>query len=514
MNDSKNHLFGIIHIGSATMTLRIISCSSIDDMEIIEHVSHEVDYGEEVFQTKRISFASLNTMCRILGGFHQLLKDYGVEECKVVATTAIREAENSLNIIDQIRVRTGFQVDVLDMTKEIYYKFFGLYYSIQQRKIDFADGAVLLMDITSGGLGLTGWQSGKLLFQQNVHSGALRILENFDKKVRNEITFPTAVREYIHGTLSPLWVNVKQHQIKYVILSGVEANLIGDLMGEKRDNGICLIRPRAFYDFVDSFSGITPFKLMQRYNLSESRANVIMPTILLYYELLHAIDVDVILLMGTTFAEGYSMFYVADKDNDLYIRKQRGLLLDLTRTIGAKYLSNPDHSSRIEKFASIIFHAMYKQIGLDHNTVYLLRLASILHESGKFINLRSHNRHTYDLIMATDIFGITEEEKEIVANIGFYYGQGLPNERDENYHVLSPLQKMLVLKLVAIFRLADSLDAGHNGKITRITTEVKNRELIVKYISEYDISLERWTFMKAAVNFEEVFGITPILLKR
>ncbi|MCI1822043.1 MAG: hypothetical protein LKI76_07805 [Megasphaera sp.] len=513
MNKEIQYLFGIIHIGSARMTLRIISGSSMDDMEVIENVTHEVDYGEEVFQTHRISFRSLNSMCRILSGFHQLLKDYGVEDVKVLATTSVREAENSLNVIDQIYIRTGFHVDILDMTKEIYYKFFGLYYSVQKHHIDFAGEAVLLMDITSGGLGLTGWQAGKLLFQQNVHIGALRILENFDKKQRCEITFPTAAREYIHSTLSPLWVSVKKHHVKYVILSGIEANLIGNLMGERMRNGICLIKSHEFFAFVDSFDGVTPFKLMQRFHLSENRANVIMPTILLYYELFRVIDIDVILLMGITFTQGYSMFYIADRGNDLYLRKQRVLLLDLTRTIASKYVSDQTHSSRIEQFTTILFHSLYKQIGLPHHTGYLLRLAAILHETGKFINMRGHNRCTYELIMATDIFGITDEEKEIVANIDYYSYKGTPSNGDANYRSLNPTQKIILIKLVTIFRLADALDAGHNGKISRIMAEIRERNLVVNYVSDFDVSLERWTFKKAVSGFEEVFGLTPILVK-
>ena len=77
------------------------------------------------------------------------------------------------------------------------------------------------MDITSGGLGLTLWQAGTLLFQQNVPSGTLRILENFEKRQRDELTFPTAVREYIHGMLSPIWGIIKTYNVKYVVLSGM-----------------------------------------------------------------------------------------------------------------------------------------------------------------------------------------------------------------------------------------------------------------------------------------------------
>ena len=80
-----------------------------------------------------------------------------------------------ISVLDQIHIRTGFDVEVIHMTKEIYYKFFGLYYNVLKGKFNFADKAVMLLDITSGGVGLTCWKSDRLLFQQNIHIGSLRI---------------------------------------------------------------------------------------------------------------------------------------------------------------------------------------------------------------------------------------------------------------------------------------------------------------------------------------------------
>ena len=169
MENSMRHYAGIIHIGTVNMAMKIISYTSMADMEVIENVSQEVMYGEEVFKTHHVSFRSLNEICRILNGFKQLLCDYDIHDVRVITTTAIREADNMLNALDQIRVRTGFDVDVIHMTKEIYYKFFGLYYHVLEGTFNFAGHAVLLVDITSGGMGLTCWQNDQLLFQQNVY---------------------------------------------------------------------------------------------------------------------------------------------------------------------------------------------------------------------------------------------------------------------------------------------------------------------------------------------------------
>ncbi len=510
---TDKRLFGIIHIGTVNMTLKIIMYSGLDDMEIIESVLREVKYGGEVFTRRHVSFQSLNEICTILNKFKQLLKDYDVSDIHVLSTTAIREADNLLNVIDQIYFRTGFRVSVVRMEKEIYYKFFGLYYYVLKGQFNFSDKAVLLLDITSGGVGLTCWRSDELLFQQNVHIGSLRILGIFSPEQREELTFPTAVREYIYGSLAPLWASAREHNIKYLVLSGRAAALIGKLMKKEESNGIRLIKAEELRRFVNSFHGITPFKLMQQYKLSENLANVIMPTLLLYYELLKIIDVDSLVMMSTTFTEGYSMYYVAEQTENSYVIHQKSLLLNLTRSLAAKYFYSPAHSASVGEFSSVLFNAVYKEIGLAFPCGYLLHLAAILHEIGKFINIRKHNLCTYHLIMETDLFGITDEEKEILANVAYYTYGGILQGSMEWYNKLSPEQQIITTKLVAIFSLADSLDKSHMGKIKRIQAKLQGGELIVTYHAELDISLERWTFMKAAVNFAEVFGISPKLVK-
>lgn len=515
MENNTRHYFGIIHIGTVNMAMKIISFTSLDDMEVIENVSQEVEYGEEVFKTHHVSFQSLNEICRILTGFRQLLKDYDVTDVRVITTTAIREANNMLNALDQIYVRTGFTVEVVHMAKEIYYKFFGLYYHVLKGKFNFAGQAVLLIDITSGGMGLTCWQNDELLFQENVYLGSLRILENFTKKQRQHLSFPTAVREFIHGNLAPLWANVQAHQIQYVVLSGKSAVLLGRLMHMEPQNGVTLIRPRDFIQFVQSFHGLTPIKLVQNCGLSEGLANVIMPTIMLYYELFRTIDVDMIVLMRTTFTEGYSMHYIAEKTNAPYREHQHALLLGLARTIASRYLYDPAHSARVESYSATLFKAMQKLGGMSERAGYLLRLAAILHETGKFINMRKHRVCSYELIRRTDLFGLTDEEKEVVACVAAYVNMSATTDLSADIveRRLEPEIELLVSKLQAIFSLADALDKSHTGKITAIRAELQGEELIVHYERRLDISLERWMFAKVSVNFEEVFGVTPKLVK-
>ena len=505
--------YGVVHIGSVHTSLLIVSFAALDDIEIIERVRKETGFGEEVFRHGRLSFSSIRELCRILAGFRRLLDDYGVEKVFAIGTSVLREAENRLGILDQIRIRTGFAVEVADMTQEIYYKFFALSHELLENAKNFGEKPVLLMDITSSGLGLTGWHAGRLLFQQNVASGSLSILEHFSEQERESLSFPSAVRDYIHATLSPLWPSIEQHAIRYLVLSGLEARTVAALLAPKSREPYTFLQPEDFLRFLDSFAGLTPQKLMARCAVTENRANLLLPTLLLYGEVVRATRVKGMFLMSTTFLASYSAYRGAQMAALPCLAEQEERIVQLARTTAAKYGSTLEHTARVEQAAMKLFRALDGAHGLSPRALLLLRLGAILHETGKFINLRHYNRHSYQIICGTDFFGISEAEKEIVANIAYYYSGENPGSKDGHYARLSHEQKVTMLKLCAILRLADALDQGHSSKIERLSAELSKEELIVRFEAEADIALIRWTFARAAALFREIFGIEPVLCR-
>jgi exopolyphosphatase/guanosine-5'-triphosphate,3'-diphosphate pyrophosphatase len=115
------------------------------------------------------------------------------------------------------------------------------------------------------------------------------------------------------------------------------------------------------------------------------------------------------------------------------------------------------------------------------------------------------------LIVSSDILGVSEEEKVVIANVAYYHSKGTPTNADPNFAELTREQKVTVAKLAAIIRLADAVDRTHLQKITAYELTLKGEELIITVESENDLSLEEWTFIDKADFFENVFGIKATL---
>ena len=232
------HLFAIIHIGSEQITLQISEFSDLSDLHVIEKTSREVFLGEETFKTGRISFTTSGQLCSLLRGYKRLLTEYGVRDFRVIATTALREAQNQHYVVDQIRIRTGFEMEVVDMLQEIFFKYVALYHMIRRHQIEQPEEALLFVDISSGGLGFTLLKNGIVHYQQNIHIGAVRIKESFEKNERESVHFHQALSEYIYSSIEPVKADLAQHSIKYIVTSGNENHLLLQMLGQGTDEGL------------------------------------------------------------------------------------------------------------------------------------------------------------------------------------------------------------------------------------------------------------------------------------
>lgn len=142
----------------------------------------------------------------------------------------------------------------------------------------------------------------------------------------------------------------------------------------------------------------------------------------------------------------------------------------------------------------------------------MLSLACILHDCGKFVNLKEHHEHSYDIIRRLSLPGLNSRELQIVANVSKYHSELTPLPEHENYSSLSPEDRVLVAKLSAILRLGDALDKSHLQKFREVKATYSNYELIVDAKTGGEATLEEWAFIQKSGFFNEVFGIKAKLI--
>ena len=511
----KKNILAAIHLVSEKVSLKIVEYRSLDEIVTLEFAELRVRIGEETFKTGLVSLPMVREICDMLKNYRRLMKEYGAEKCFVIGTTAMREARNRAFMKDQIYMATGLDVEVIDMPLEIYYKYIAIAKTLKNEKITGDEGSTLYTDISSGGLGITLVENKTIKYQQNIHIGVIRVKESFDKNQRSSNTFNAALTEYLSSIVSPAHRHLANYSVKRLVLTGTNTSLLLRMLGIKQGKDKVIVLPtERFTNLYKRVINMKLAKIMKEFDLSENVAEIVLPTIIFYQQLINLSAVPEIVIPPDRFIDSLISLYIAREEKNKWLKDLDEELVGFVYNIAEYYQYDKAHAKQVAKFSDIIFERMKKIHGLDDRHRLLLQVASILHDIGKFINLRQHYFYSYRLILSTDIFGLSEAEKRIVAYTAYHHSKDFFQPPMEGMLPLSKAQLSLVAKLAAILRLSDALDRSYRQKINSLKISFKNDEMQMVVAGKHDLSLERWTIEDKSDLFAEVFGIRPVLVEK
>ena len=155
---------------------------------------------------------------------------------------------------------------------------------------------------------------------------------------------------------------------------------------------------------------------------------------------------------------------------------------------------------------------MKKIHGMGARERLLLQIAAMLHDVGKYISLNSPGQCTYHIIMSNEIIGLSHAEREMIALIGRYNTEYLPQyDQFAQAAAVSEEKYLKIAEMTAILRLANTLDRSHQQKVQQARAVLKERELTLYLTVNGDFTLEQGLCKDKMDFFYEVFSVRPIL---
>jgi exopolyphosphatase/guanosine-5'-triphosphate,3'-diphosphate pyrophosphatase len=128
-----------------------------------------------------------------------------------------------------------------------------------------------------------------------------------------------------------------------------------------------------------------------------------------------------------------------------------------------------------------------------------------------FIGPSNHHKHGQYIVANSEIFGLHRDELDIIANVIGYHRGEVPSASDIHYLALQREERILVLKMASILRVADALDRGHSQQIRTITVERKRETIALHTQGSWDLSLELIGLEEKADMFQDVYGYKIML---
>ncbi len=507
--------FAAIDVGSYELSMKIFELSDKNKMREIDHIRHRIDLGTETYSTGKLSYDKVNELCGVLRKYKEIMKTYGANDYKAYATSAIREMENNDIVLDQITQRTGILVEVLSNSEQRYLD----YKSIALRGEEFdlmLEKGTAVVDIGGGSIQVSLFDKGTLTTTQNMKLGVLRLREKLGR-----INVRTAQVEELLGEIDDAQLSVlgkfyiKDKVVENIIL--VDDYLSGRLEEEKEAKEKTGYVTSAQYSrFMNLLRNKSYGEIGARLGVSEENAGLIFISAVLLNRILAMTGAGLIWAPGVTLCDGIAYEYAQQQKMVISGHDFEKDIVDCALNISKRYMGSRKRAETLENLTTTIFNSTKKLHGLGRREKLYLKIAAILHDCGKYISLINLGECSYQIIMATEIIGLSHMEREIVANVvRFNHEDFLYYEELSHATLLDKQAFLTVAKLTAILRIANGLDRSHKQKFKDVKAVLKDRELILTVDSREDITLEIGLFGDRAEFFEEVFNVKPVIrLKR
>lgn len=510
MNKKKNNkIAAVIDIGSNMLKMRISQLKRGEIVDI-DRLEYPLCLGHEIFSDGKISFESLRELSNILRGYSGIMAEYGVGQCKVVATTAFREAKNRTYVVDQLKIQNDMTVQVLEDDQEktlIYSEILNSVKNMEDKKGKNA----LISYIGAGTIGFSVYDGKRMTFSQNIPMGALKLHDMLGSIQNLTDDFYTVIEEYLDTLIGHISIPFNNGNVSNLILNGNEIQLIAKICSVEPHNGRYIIPAKMISDLFAQIRTKSQEKISMQFGINEETAELLYSALAIYIRLIGFTTSDEILSPEIELWDALIRHMLIPKSSDDYLEHVRVNAISCAQAIALTYNCNQKHADNIRKSACTIFDKMKGAHGLDHRKRLLLELAAILHDCGHYVTAKQHLLSTFDLIKDIDIYGMTEEEMLITAYVSRYNEYDVPNFEDVEFMHLNDKRRLVVSKLVAIFRLANALDKAQKQKLSDFKVRLENDKLLITAQSNDNVYLERWAFEQCAPFFKEVFGYNPEL---
>ncbi|MCB9183973.1 MAG: exopolyphosphatase [Flavobacteriales bacterium] len=279
--------YAAIDIGSNAVRLLVGEVIERDDHPVIKKqtlVRVPIRLGEDVFDSGAISIAKQDYLIKSLKAFRLLAEVYGVRYMRCCATSAMREATNSEQVLGRVEVESGVHIEVIagKLEADLITNTFWTQDLLKERPY-------LYIDVGGGSTELTWLEGGRRVKSASFKIGTVRTLKD---KV------PLSAWVEMQGFLEDLRA---QHGQLMAVGTGGNINRLfkenGNLFGEPLTKGdIQKQRDRiAAYSFDDR---------VRLLRLRPDRADVIIPAADIFLRVMDFADVDEVFVPKVGLADG------------------------------------------------------------------------------------------------------------------------------------------------------------------------------------------------------------------
>ncbi len=509
--------FAAIDIGSNSCRLKIAKVVA-HQLKTLAEDREVTRLGASVFESGLVSPEAMALTLRALKRFQRAVQVHGVDQIRVVATSAMRDARNGAAFQAWVKAETGWTLEIISGLEEGRLIHLGVTGAEQG-----AGGKVLLVDLGGGSCEITLSEHKRIKETISVPLGAVRLTEDFLSADPAPADGLMRMRRWIQRELRRAHRKIQPGKVPLVIATSGTAAALSDAYAagvklNRAANGRTGKRAsNAPIDIVPAGAVRKLSKLLAKMNLpgreavpgiGPRRAEIIVAGAEVYAELLDSFGLAGFRYSPLGLRDGILAQMLAEQDARATAHKEfEHERWESVLATARRYGVDPKQAEPVRAHAVQLYRELKPLHGLPAEYESWLAAAAILRDTGKFVNHQGHHRHTQYIVSSSEIYGYGQMHRTVVSAIARYLGKSRPQPGDRALRNIPAEEHKNVQRAVVLLRLAVALNQDRASDVLRVAVKVYPKRVFLEVQpGRTGAELELWSLRKEADYFREVFG--------
>jgi len=518
--------FAAIDIGSNSCRMKIARVVA-HQLKTLAEDREVTRLGASVFESGLVSPEAMALTLRALKRFQRTVQQHGVDQIRVVATAAMRDARNGPAFQAWVKAETGWNMEIISGLEEGRLIHRGVMASEAG-----VGGKVLLIDLGGGSCEITLSERKRIMETVSVPLGAVRLSQQFLSSDPPGDDDLSRMRQWIGRELRRAHRKIKPAGVTVAIATSGTAAALSEACALLRKNGSKSgsstgKRARS----ASSSAGIAGTKDVSKLarrlakltlpereavpGIGPRRAEIIVAGSEVFAELLESFGLPGFRYSPLGLRDGILAQMLAEQDARATAHKEFEFeRWESVLATARRYGVDPRQADPVRTHAVQLFRELKTMHELPAEYETWLQAAAMLRDTGKFINHQGHHRHTQYIISSSEIYGYTQLQRTLVSAIARYLGKSRPQPGDRALRNIPADEHKNVHRAVVLLRLAVALNQDRASDVLRVAAKVYPKRIYLELKpGRTGAELELWSLRKESAYFREVFGreLLPVL---
>ncbi len=509
--------FAAIDIGSNSCRMKIAKVVA-HQLKTLAEDREVTRLGASVFESGLVSPDAMAATLRALKRFQRAVQAHGVDQIRVVATSAMRDARNAAAFQAWVKAETGWNMEIISGLEEGRLIHLGV-----TSAEPGSGGKVLLLDLGGGSCEITLSEHKRIKDTVSLPLGAVRLTEQFLTTDPAPADGLARMRQLIARELRRAHRRVLPGKVPLVIATSGTAAALCEAWLAGTKNGK-LASPRGSKSADRSAMGVVPARTVRKLatklakmalpereavpGIGPRRAEIIVAGAEVFAELLESFGLAGFRYSPLGLRDGILAQMLAAQDARAQVHREfEHEQWESVLATARRYGVDPRQAEPVRAHALQLYRELKMLHQLPPEYEGWLAAAAILRETGKFINHQGHHRHTQYIVSSSEIYGYTQLQRTIISAIARYLGKSRPQPGDRALRNIPAEEHRSVHCAIVLLRLAEALNQDRASDVLRVAVKVYPKRVYFELEpGRTGAELELWSLRKETDYFREVFG--------